>query len=326
MEQRPPSRGRTDEKEVCGVRLGYFLPHIGPAASPEAVTAVARRAEEIGYDSVWATDRLLFPLEPQVPYVATPDGSLPDVYRTVIDPIASLLYVAGQTSRIGLGTSVLIVPWYNPTLLARQLTALDVLSNGRLKVGFGLGWSPDEYESAGVPFSERGRRADENLAALKAIWSDDPVEFAGEHVRIPRSVIGPKPVQKPHPPIYMAAYTPAAMARVARYADAWMPVGVPLEGMKGMLAQIQADARDAGRNPDAIELVVRGNVHITDQPIEADRFIFTGTLEQIGEDIAASRDAGASEVTLDVTFTPGAETADDYLRLADDLWRVAQGS
>ena len=305
------------------MRLGYFLPHIGPAAGPDAVTAVARRAEEIGYDSVWVTERLLFPLEPQVPYLATPDGSLPDAYRTVIDPLASLLYVAGQTSRIALGTSVLNLPWYNPTLLARQLTAVDVLSSGRLRVGFGMGWSPDEYEAVGVPFGERGRRADDNLEALKAIWTEDPVEVAGGHFRIPPSIIGPKPVQKPHPPIYMAAYTPPALARVARHADAWMPVGVPFEGMRGMLAQIKADARELGRDADAIELIVRGNVHITDRPIEADRFIFTGTLEQIGEDIAASRAAGASEVTLDVTFSPGVETAAGYLRLADDLWRVA---
>jgi probable F420-dependent oxidoreductase len=248
------------------------------------------------------------------------------VYRTVIDPLATLIFVAGQTSRIALGTSVLNLPWYNATLLARELTALDVLSKGRLRVGFGMGWSLDEYEAVGVPWSERGRRADENLEALKAIWSADPVEFQGERFSISRSVIGPKPVQKPHPPIYMAAYTPAAMARVARYADAWMPVGVPLEGMRDMLAQIKADAREIGRDPEAIELIVRANLYVTDQPIEADRFIFTGTLEQIGEDVAATREVGASEITFDISFDPGAQTADDFLRRADDVWRLAQGS
>jgi probable F420-dependent oxidoreductase len=305
------------------VRLGYFLPQMGPAAGPDALTAVARRAEEIGYDSLWVTERLLFPLEPQEPY-PSPDGVLPDVYRTVIDPLSTLAFVAAQTSRIAVGTSVLNLPWYNPTLLARALTGIDVLSKGRLRVGFGMGWSPDEYEAVGTPWKERGRRADENLEALKAIWTTDPVEAAGGHFRIPRSIIGPKPVQKPHPPIYMAAYTPAAMARVARFADGWMPVGVPLEGMTGMLAQIRSVARDADRDGDAIELIVRGNLHITDQPIESDRFIFTGTLEQIAEDVAASRDAGAAELTLDITFSPDARTADDFLTRADDLWRLAQ--
>jgi probable F420-dependent oxidoreductase len=307
------------------MRLGYFLPQMGPAAGPDAITAVARHAEEIGWDSLWVTERLLWPVEPQSPY-PSPDGVLPDVYKTVVDPLSALTFVAGQTTRIALGTSVLNIPWYNATLLARQLTALDVLSKGRLRVGFGTGWSLDEYEAVGVPWKERGRRADENMAALEAIWSPDPVSFEGEHLRIAPSVIGPKPVQTPRPPIYMAAYTPAAMARVARFADGWMPVGVPLEGIAPMLAQIRSMAKDAGRDPEALELIARGNLEITEKPIDRERFIYTGTLEQIGEDIAAVRAVGASEMLLDITFSPDAKTADDFLARADDLWRVAQAS
>jgi probable F420-dependent oxidoreductase len=307
------------------VRLGYFLPQMGPAVGPDALVAVARRAEEIGWDSLWVTERLLFPLEPKTPY-PSPDGVLPDVYRTVIDPLSALTYVAGHTSRIALGTSILNVPWYNATLLARSLTALDVLSKGRLRVGFGTGWSLDEYEAVGVPWTERGGRADENIEALMAIWTPDPVAFEGEHFRISPSVIGPKPVQAPRPPIYMAAYTEAAMARVVRFADGWMPVGVPLEGIEGMFAQIRSMATDAGRDAEALELIVRGNLHITEQPIDADRFIFTGTLEQIGEDVAAVRAAGAAEMIMDFTFPPDARTVDDFLARADDLWRLAQAS
>ena len=122
----------------------------------------------------------------------------------------------------------------------------------------------------------------------------------------------------------MAAYTPAALARVARVADAWMPVGVPLEGMRSMIAQIRSLARDAGRDADAIELIVRANVHITDQPIESDRFMFTGTLEQIAEDVAASRDLGAAGLAVDVTFSPDTQTVDDFLARADDFWRLGQ--
>jgi probable F420-dependent oxidoreductase len=307
------------------MRLGYFLPQMGPAAGPDAITAVARHAEEIGWDSLWVTERLLFPVEPQSPY-PSPDGALPDVYRRVIDPLSALTFVAGQTTRIALGTSVLNIPWYNATLLARQLTAIDVLSKGRLRVGFGTGWSLDEYEAVGVPWKERGRRADDNMAALEAIWGPDPASFEGEHFKIAPSVIGPKPVQTPHPPIYMAAYTPAAMARVARFADGWMPVGVPLEGIAPMLAQIRSMAKDAGRDPEALELIARGNLEITDEPIDGERFIYTGTLEQIGEDIAAVRAVGASEMLLDITFSPDAKTADDFLARADDLWSVAQAS
>lgn len=306
------------------MRIGFNLPHMGPAAGPDAITALATRAEEIGYSSLWVTERLLYPLKPSVPYVATPDGSLPDPYRTVIDPLTSLAFVAGQTSRIRIGTSVLNLPWYNPTLLARSLTALDVLSKGRLNVGFGTGWSPDEYAAAGSDWRRRGRRADENLEALIAIWTTDPVTFEGETFRIPTSVIGPKPVQRPHPPILMAAYTEATMARVARFADAWLPVGVPIDGMKAMLAAIRQMAGDFGRDPERIELVVRANVELHESPLGDDRFIFAGSLDQIRGDLAGVREAGAAEVHFDPTFDPAMRTADDWSAALERWWEVAQ--
>lgn len=296
------------------MRLGYFLPQMGPAAGPDALIQVAQRAEELGYDSLWVTERTLFPVAPAVPYVASADGSLPDVYRDVIDPLTALAFVASATERVTIGPSVLNIPWYNPTLLGRTLTALDVLSKGRLKVGLGMGWSPDEYEAAGSDWHRRGKRADENIEALLAIWTTDPVSYEGEEFRIPASVIGPKPVQSPHPPIYMAAYTEAAMARVARFADGWMPVGVPIGGMTAMLGGIREMAAGHGRDGDAIELIVRANLWVTDEPLGDDRFIFTGTPDQIRADIEGSREAGAAELTFDVTFDPATRTPDDYLR------------
>src|SRR5215471_18429833 len=131
------------------MRLGFFLPQIGPLAGPVNLTHVAARAEEVGYDSLWTTERLLFPLETTAPYPVG-DGTIPEVYKTVLDPLDALAFVAAQTSRIALGTSILNLPWYNPVLIARRLTSLDVLSSGRLRVGFGIGWSPEEYQAAGV--------------------------------------------------------------------------------------------------------------------------------------------------------------------------------
>jgi probable F420-dependent oxidoreductase len=312
------------DREVAHVRIGYFLPQMGPAAGPDALTDVARSAEELGYDSLWVTERTLFPLEPAVPYVASADGSLPDVFRDVLDPITALAFVAAATERVAIGPSVLNLPWYNPTLLARSLTTLDVISGGRLKVGLGMGWSPDEYEAAGADWRRRGRLADQNLEALLAIWTTDPVEYEGADFAIPRSVIGPKPVQKPHPPIYMAAYTEAAMNRVARFADGWMPVGVPVEGMTAMLAGIREMANGHGRDGDQIELIVRANVHVTDSPLGDGRAVFSGTLDQIRGDVEASREAGAAELTVDVTFDPATRTPDDYLRGLETWLEVAK--
>jgi probable F420-dependent oxidoreductase len=284
---------------------------------------VAKRAEDLGFDSLWVLDRILWPVDPRTPYPIG-DGSLPVKYKNVLDPLETLTFASAYTRRIALGTSVLNLPWYNPVLLARRLTTLDVLSAGRLRVGFGIGWSPDEYEAAGATWEERGKRADELIQALKKIWTTDPVEFQGKYYRIPKSVIGPKPVQKPHPPIYMAAYTPSALKRVATEANGWFPVGIPLSGIGPIFEEIKGKAREAGRDPSSLELIVRVNLEILNAPIEKDRIEFTGTLEQIAEDVTTARKLGAAEIVLDAQFSPGVETANDILARMEELWRVGK--
>jgi probable F420-dependent oxidoreductase len=307
------------------MRLGFALPQIGSIAGPDALIAVARRAEDLGFDSLWVLDRTLFPVNPRVAYPIG-DGTLPPLYKRVLDPLETLTFAAARTSRIALGTSVLNLPWYTPVLLARRLTTLDVLSRGRLRVGFGIGWSPDEYEAAGTPWQERGKRADELIEVLKAIWTTDPVEFRGEYYRIPKSFIGPKPVQKPHPPVYLAAYAPSAMKRVANQADGWFPVGIPLGVVAQMFEGIKVMAQEAGRDPATLELIVRGNVEFSDAPFGRNRVDFTGSLEQIAEDVAATRQLGAAELLLDVQFSEGVETEEDIVARMEQLWQVAKQS
>lgn len=305
------------------MRLGFSLPQLGSFAGPDSITRVAQRAEQLGYDSLWVLDRLLWPLAPQAPYPAVADGSLPELYQRVLDPLDTLTFAAARTQRIAVGTSILNLPWYNPTLLARRIATLDVLSGGRLKLGFGIGWSPDEYEAAGAQFKSRGKTADEYVSALKAIWGKDPVEFNGTAFRIPKSKIGLKPVQKPHPPIYMAAYTPGAMKRTAREANGWFPVGIPLAAVGQMFGQLQGMAREAGRDPAALELIVRANCEFSASPAASGRADFTGTLEQIAADIAATRKLGANELVFDVQFSPDLRSVDDVLRRLEELRRAA---
>jgi probable F420-dependent oxidoreductase len=307
------------------MRFGFALPQVGSAVGPESLVTVAKRAEDLGFDSLWVLDRILWPVNPQVPYPIG-DGSLPVKYKNVLDPLDTLTFAAAHTRRIALGTSVLNLPWYNPVLLARRLTTLDILSAGRLKVGFGVGWSPDEYEAAGASWQERGKRADELIQALKKIWTTDPVEFHGKYYRIPKSVIGPKPVQKPHPPVYMAAYTPAAMKRVAVEANGWFPVGIPLSGVGPMFEGIKNIAKEAGRDPSALELIVRANVEIHNSPIQKDRVDFTGTLDQIAEDVKTTQKLLATEIVFDAQFSPGVETANDLVSRMEQLWRIAKSA
>ncbi len=307
------------------MKLGFTLPQVGPAASPEAIIQVARRAEELGYDSLWVLERLLYPLRPQSPYPVTPDGSLPEAYKTVLDPLQVLTFAAAHTSRIALGTSVLVMGYRNPVPLAKSLATIDVLSGGRLRVGMGQGWSKDEYDATGASLKDRAARGDEVIQVLKAVWTTDPVEFQGKFFQVPRSIINPKPVQKPHPPIYLAAYTPGAMKRVATMADGWIPTGVPAEGMAQMMDGIRGMAEQAGRDPSSLSMVVRANVDVTNEPLGDQRGIFSGSLDQIKSDIQTTKNLGADEMHFDPTFSPDGTSLEGFLKSLEQLKEVAEG-
>lgn len=304
------------------MRIGFALPNIGPVGTPEAVSKVAQRAEALGYDSLWTVERLLYPVKPQTPYPATPDGLLPEPYKYVLDPLEALTFVAALTKKIALGTSVLDIPYYNPVMLARRLTTLDFLSGGRLRVGLGLGWSKDEMDAAGADLKQRGAMADEFLQVLKAIWTTNPVEFHGKFYHVPKSYIAPKPVQKPHPPIYLAAFAPPAMKRLAKMADGWNPVAIPADGMAQMFGGLKQMAKEAGRDPSSLAMIVRANLEVTDKPLGNNRMIFSGTLDQIKEDIAATAKIGAHELFFDPAFSRGGQSLDRWLTLMEQLRKL----
>jgi probable F420-dependent oxidoreductase len=287
--------------------------------NPAALDEAARRAEELGYDSLWAVERLLYPTNPRSPYPVTPDGSLPKLYARALTPIETLSYVAARTSRIALGTSVLLMPLHNPVMLARQLATLDVLSGGRLRVGLGQGWSADELEAGGASSKGRAARADEFVQVLKAIWTTDPVEHKGEFFTVPRSILQPKPVQSPHPPIYMAAYAPSALERVGRTADGWMPSGVPLAATGPTMDQVREAAGAAGRDPSALELVVFAFPAILEQSPGEGRPDFVGTLDEVRRDVAAARNLRASEIIFGPGYSTGDLQLDEYMGALERL-------
>src|SRR2546426_3313242 len=247
------------------MKVGISLPQLGPMASAENLIKVSRRAEELGYDSVWVLERLLWPLKPKDPYPPAPDGKLPEAYQLVLDPIETLTFVAAHTSKVQLGTSVLVLPYHSPIQLARRIATLDVLSGGRALIGVGVGWSRDEFEAAGVPFERRGARSDEFLQAMIELWTEDPVKFDGEFYRIPESKVGPKPIQKPHPPIYLAGFGQYTFDRAVKFGDGWNPAGVPsFEWFAQMINQFRQTARSAGRRE--MEVVLRAFTIVFDQP------------------------------------------------------------
>jgi probable F420-dependent oxidoreductase len=291
------------------MQLGLSLPQLGAFGGREAVARVATHAEAIGFDSLWVADRLLLPHEPRDPYPGTPDLSWPDVFAACLDPLDTLSFAAAHTHGIALGTSVLNLPYYRTLAIARRLATLDVLSGGRLLVGAGLGWSRDEFDALGVSPHGLGRRLDDQLDAIEAIWHDDPVRFDGDGERIPLGAVGPKPLQRPRPPLYLAAFTEPGLRRIARRADGWLTAFLPLDAIVAMHGRIRDLATEAGRDPDRIDLLVRANLHVTSTRVTPDATPFVGTVEQIADDIARYADAGVDHLHIDLQYSEGIEGA-----------------
>jgi probable F420-dependent oxidoreductase len=284
------------------MRIGLAVPQYGAFTNPDDIAEVSRAAEAMGFDSLWASDRILTPLEPRDPYPGG-DGVMPPEYATFLDPFGVLTFAAGVTDRVRLGTSTLNALWYPPVILARALTTLDVISRGRLDIGFGLGWSRDEYEAVNVPWEGRGARLDETLDVLEKIWSDDVVEHEGPLFSIPPTTIRPKPVQRPRPPILLAGFTPVSLSRIGRRADGWLGVGMPLPYLTGLWKTALQAADAAGRDRSSLRLVQRINPLLTEAKAEPDQVPNVGTLGQIVDYARSAAGVGVDEVFVDLQQT-----------------------
>jgi probable F420-dependent oxidoreductase len=279
--------------------LGFGVPVSGVWATPGNQVRLVQRAETLGYRTAWTFQRLLVPAERE------PDPrSGMEVYRSVLDPVVSLAHLAGRSDRIRLGVAVLNMPFVSPALLAKQLTTLDILSGGRLDVGLGVGWSRVEFVASGVPLERRGSRAEEFLRALRALWTDDVVEFDGEFYRIPPARAEPKPVQRPHPPVLLGGSAEAALRRAGRMADGWISASnADLRHIDRPIATVRRAAEQAGRDPDALRFVCRGPLRLGPSGA-GDRRALTGSVEQVRGDLDDLRAQGVTEVFLDLNWDP----------------------
>lgn len=283
------------------------MPQFGESARAD-LARYAATAESLGVDSLWVGDRLLTPVNPSVGYAGR--DTIPEQFRAGLDPFIALAVAATATTRVRLGSSVFVAPWYPPVQLGRQLTAIDLVSGGRLVPGFGIGWSPEEFSAAGAPFRARGAQLDELLDALEGLWTTNPVQHDGKRWSIPPSWVDLKPVQQPRPPIYLAAFTPASLRRVGKRADGWLPAvqvpgGVAPEMLALLRRTINDAARDAGRDPSAIHTWVRINV-AAGTPIDA-----------VAEAVRTLADAGYPDVFVDLMYV--ATDTDDHLRWVQEL-------
>lgn len=281
------------------MRIGIGLPQLGRFADIDTLRRVAIATKASRLSSLWAIDRLLVPVNPRSAYPASADGTLPPEQRTAIDPIVALSVAATVADRIRLGTSVLVAPWYPPVVLARPLASVDVASTGRLTVGLGVGWSLDEYEAVGAPMQQRGRRLDGILELLNSLWSGRTQRVTGQE-RIEPASLTVRPAQHPRPPILLAAYTAAGLDRIARSADGWLPTSLPFNAIAAGWTTIRDGAAAAGRDPRALELIVRAAPTFSDAALGPTRAPFTGSWRQIADDVAHTRDLGAHELIIDL--------------------------
>src|SRR5438105_10111140 len=241
---KPPRSSLSREVPHMSMKLGFALPHIGPIASRANIVEAARQAEALDYQSLWTNERVLVPLNAKTPYPGSADGKLNPEYDTVFEHMTALTFASAITSRIRLGVSVINIPFYNPVMLGRRVATMDQLSDGRVTLGVGLAWSEDECDVNNVPFRERGRIGEEAIEALKAVWGPDPVEYHGRYFNIPPSVIGPKPVQQPHPPILVGAFAPKALDRAGRLADGFTGCCAPVDALIAMMNAVKAAATE----------------------------------------------------------------------------------
>ncbi len=302
------------------MKIGFSLPQMGSIASADNITKAARFAESEGFDSIWVIDRILWPAEPQTPYPPSPDGSWPEVYQTVIDPISTLTYVAAITEKIKLATGILDMLYQNPLILANRLAALDNLSKGRLLLGLGIGHSKDEFDAAGVPFEKRGERADEFLQVLNKIWYNDTVEHKGKYYTIPKSVIGPKPYQE-RIPIYFGGFSPKALERIiSSEANGW--VGIPqlgLDDFKRGQEQLRKIAKERGRDPDSIEFSALVFPEVSESDLGNDRQPMNGSIQQIADDLKGFEKLGINHVNLVFDFSSHATNLQKRLEYSKQI-------
>ncbi|MDQ3660414.1 MAG: TIGR03619 family F420-dependent LLM class oxidoreductase [Actinomycetota bacterium] len=277
------------------MRLGFAVPVSGSWARPANCLEIACKAERLGYTSLWTFQRLLSPLDGGAPLLAPP-------YHSVYDPLATLAYLAGHTSTARLGVAVVNLPYYSPIVLAKLLTTVDQFSNGRLDAGLGIGWLPHEFEAVGTPFARRGARAEDFIHCLRAIWTDEVVEYSGDFYGVPRSRVDPKPVQKPHPPLLLGGTAEAALRRVGRVAAGWISSSrADLSRIDESIAVVRAAAVGAGRDPDELRFVCRG---VVKAQTEGNRAPLVGSFEEIRADLGELAIKGITETFIDLNFDP----------------------
>ncbi len=241
------------------MKLGIIPPYgLAPVEDGAFARDFARLVEDLGFESIWPVEHVVEPVGYRSAYPYDPSGRMPVEGLALPDPLAWLAFVAGATSRIRLAPGMLILPQRNAVVLAKELATLDRLSGGRLILGVGLGWLREEADAIGTSFDDRAERAEEAIAAMRVLWRDDVASFSGKSTRFTRVRSSPKPLQPGGVPIVIGGHTKAAARRAGRIGDGFFPLGVTLDRLAELRAELADSARASARQPDPIEITCLG--------------------------------------------------------------------
>ena len=285
-----------------GIKVGLHVLGVGSGSRPDIVAAVAGRADELGFATLWCGEHVVMVDEPGSRYPYAEDGKIavaPDA--DWLDPLLALTFAAAFTSRITLATGILLLPEHNPLLVAKQAATLDLLSGGRFSLGIGVGWSAEEFAALGVPFARRSARTAEYVAAIRQVWADDVASFCGEFARFESVRVNPRPVHGRRLPVILGGTTDAALGRVAEYGDGWYGFNLEPAAVPGRLRVLADQCSKHGRQLRDLSIAV--------------------SLRNSGpEGLPALADAGVTELVVVAQPPPTPEAAADWVSELADQW------
>ncbi len=251
------------------MQFGIVFANTGPYAQADGAVTIGRAAEAAGFDSLWTVEHVIVPDGYRSEYPYDPSGRMPGPDDSDIpDPLVWLTWVGAHTTTLRLGTGILILPQRNPIVLAKECATLDAMSGGRLLLGIGVGWLEEEFDALGVPFADRGRRTDEYVEAMRALWGEAKATYRGEFVNFERAISEPKPVNATVP-IVIGGHSPVAARRAGRLGDGFFPGRGSNDELRALIALMRSTAEDNGRDPDAIEITAGGAAAFAPDPVDA---------------------------------------------------------
>jgi probable F420-dependent oxidoreductase len=310
------------------MKLGVFLPISGRAASRETLTDAAQQAEELGFDSVWTADRIIIPWEIKTRYpYASEERFIVPPDRPFFEPLTCLAFLAGCTTRVSLGVSVLVLPYRHPLYWAKIATTIDHLSKGRFILGIGVGWMAEEFEALGAPFKDRGAISDEQLKILDSIWNEEKASFAGRYYRFTEIAFEPKPFQQPRIPIWVGGEGIHAQRRAGLYGDAWFPyfVRITPSELAARFENVRRIAVKAGRDPSTIRFACCLPIELSPKPLTQEPDRLRGDPEQIVEALKGFKKMGVEHIGLQFMVPRWPDRQQQIERFAKEVMPALQG-